>query len=462
MISDVSKKFLFLIDGLDEMDEYPNELIDMILASTKKEHVKLCVSSRGSPVFQSAFERRPRLVMDEYTKSDILTYVSTAFSMNPRLQSLRGKMDEDTEKHIVSTMVEKASGVFLWAMLATDSILTTLQDGDDFLIVKDRVDALPYQLEDFLALELSKFQPVDMEQLWKIHALLEIHPYPRVLQLSFALTAETSATLAADVRPLEPPESAKRIENMHSVLSLQCKSFFSIFNVASPEQQFSALPDQLRVTYTHRVLRDYLLSQPGTFSTLSPQVKTLNLAQQWANAYLWTLKTLKPSSARTTGDETSPMAIWDPLAHALQSAPSIFSELKKYPLTYMDAALSTAVFLHLNSTTGSDLPCFPSALATSLLTTLDLAVFLNLQSYAAIKAKTAERKDIRHAIDFTIAMRKRLGPGGEAKWLDGNARQKLRADYHKVRTEFDALLEYYAKAVRFATAKPYLEIPEYV
>ena len=269
MISDVSKKFLFLVDGLDEMDEYSNELMDMILASAKKDNVKYCVSSRASPVFQSAFETRPRMVMDEYTKVDILSYVTSAFNLDARLQALRGKLDEETERHIVGALADKASGVFLLAVIATDFVLSSIREGDDFLILKDRVDALPYQFDDFLAHVLHQISPADLQALWQLHTLIEIHPYPHLLPLSFALTAETSATLAADVRPLKPGESAKRIEDMRSLLTFRCKTFFSIFNIASPEQQSSALdiPTQLRVTYHHRTLRDYFLSQPRRLRT---------------------------------------------------------------------------------------------------------------------------------------------------------------------------------------------------
>lgn len=458
MISDMSKKFLFLIDGLDEMDEYSPELIDLIIVSTRKENVKLCVSSRPSPVFSSAFETRPRLVLDEYNQGDIHSYVKNTVNMEERLQSLRGKLDEETEAQIVSSLANKASGVFLWAVLATTFILQGIQEGDDFLIIKDRVDALPYQLDDLFAHMINKFQPADLEQLWKVYTLLEAQTCPSILPFSFALTAETSATLAADVRPLKATEISKRVEDVRAVLRLGCKGFFAIFDTTHPEQQgVPPSPAILKVTYTHRTVRDYLISQPTLFNTLPPSAKSLNATQQWANAHLWTLKTLE----HQTTDNT-PLEIWTPLSYALTSVPLIFADQKKYPLTYTDAALSTAVFLHLNSTTDSDLPFFPSAPATSILTSLDLAVLLNMQIYVAIKAKTADRKDVRHAIDFHLAMRKRLGAGGEAKWLDGAGRGQLRADYTKVRTELDALLEYYAKAMRFGSAKAFIEIPEYV
>ncbi|KAH7391922.1 hypothetical protein BKA66DRAFT_547861 [Pyrenochaeta sp. MPI-SDFR-AT-0127] len=459
MIADASKKFLFMVDGLDEMDGYSNELISLLIGSTKRDNVKFCVSSRDSAVFQSAFERAPRLVMDEFTKSDIQSYITIAFNQEPRLEKLRGKMDGKEEMKIINTLTEKASGVFLWATLTTAYLLDGLQEEDDFLILKDRADALPYQLDDLLPHILDKFEPVDLEHFWRVYTLLESESYPRLLSLSFALTVETVATLAADVRPLKPAEVAKRTEDMRILLRYQCKSFVTIFDTSPPGQQIELTnSDSLKVTYTHRTIRDYLISQPTLFSTLPSTARSFIADQQWANAHLWMLKTLQPPVSA----DAAPLNIWDPLSCALTAAPAIYTDLKKFPFTYMDTALTTAVFLHLKSETGSDLPSFPGSPATTLAHSLDIAVLLNLQSYVAIKAKTADKKDIRHAINFNREMRKRLGAGGEAIWLAGSRRQKMRLEYSKVRTDLDALLEYYAKAMKFATAKPMVEVPEYV
>lgn len=102
------------------------------------------------------------------------------------------------------------------------------------------------------------------------------------------------------------------------------------------------------------------------------------------------------------------------------------------------------------------------------MTGLDLAVFLNLQGYVAVKVKDADRKTVRHAIEFSLAMRKRIGVGGENVWLGtkekGNGRglERLRAEYGRNRTDMDALLEYYVQAVRWGKKAPVFEVPETV
>jgi hypothetical protein len=463
LVSDATKKFLFMIDGLDEMDDYPKDLVDLILTASKRHNVKFLLSSRSSPVFQSAFETRPRLVLDDYTRLDIHTYVTTAFDREPKLELLRGKMDGQEETTITNTLAGKSCGNFLWATLATSFILQGLEEGDDFLILKDRADSLPWILDDLLAHILSKLSAADLEVLWKAHTLLsyQTSSCPGILEMSFAMTAETQATFAADVRPLKSTEISKRVEDMHALTHNNCKGLMSVFDTTPPGQQLPS-PENLKVTHTHRAIRDYFLAYPGLLTTNQSTEVIWNTTQQWSNAHLWALKTLSPPTKITD----APLQIWTPLSSALETALTLYAKGNKFPLTYTDAVLTTAVFLHLKSEMGSDLPHFPSSTSTPSTTTLttvfDLAMLLNLTPYIVLEIKTIDRKDVRHAIDFGREMRKRLGVGGEERWLAGKEKEKLRAEYGKGRGDVDALLEYYAKAVKFGSKMPVVEVPEYV
>lgn len=55
-----------------------------------------------------------------------------------------------------------------------------------------------------------------------------------------------------------------------------------------------------------------------------------------------------------------------------------------------------------------------------------------------------------------------MGAGGEQMWLFGEGRERLRKEFERGRQEGEALLEYYAKAVRFGVSKPEVEVPEWV
>jgi hypothetical protein len=461
MISDVGKKFLFMIDGLDELDEYPGELVEMILTATKKDHVKICVSSRPNPVFLTTFEKRPHLVMDQCTTNDVQAIVLQTFSQDERLVSLRQKEDNMEEMNIVSMLVEKAAGVFLYAQLATNYLLQATTEEDSFMTLRNRAEALPFSLEYLLPTILDSLNPTEAEQLWRVTTLLESHAYPGLLSLSFALTSDTNATIAADVRPLKVAETTKRIDEIRDIFTNKCRSLFTIIDTSPPDHT-GTNPQNLRATYTHRTIQDFLSSQTVTQrSTFAPTYPI----EQWANANLWTLKTL-PS------DTDEAFKIWPSVSACLESSLLLHQSTGKLQMTYLTEVASATMLHHNKSPSTSDLPSFPTNPSTTIESFLDLTVWLNLQGYIALKAKTAERKEVRHAIDFAKEMRKRLGAGGEERWLGsaagskigrhGDGKEKLRELYGRNRMEVDGLLEYYAKAVRFGTAKPFLEVPEYV
>jgi hypothetical protein len=445
MVSDVSKKFMFMVDGLDEMDEHPSELVEAIISAAKKDNVKIVVSSRASPELQTAFEGKPSLVLDEWTKKDAAAYIMNRLDKTETLVTMRRRSDNVEEMNVINTLAEKADGVFLWAKLATEALIQGAKEDDTFTAMRNRAWELPDTLDLLIPNIVASMKAEESEQLWKIVALLESHSTacPGILPLSFALTSDTKATIAADIRPLKSAETTKRVDDIRTLLQKDLKSLISIFDTSSPEvPETRGRPESLKVTYTHRIIRPLLASLPA------PTNSTLNPALQWSAAHLWTLKTLSSES------------IWNPLADCINSTLLLFqqSDPKKFPLTYLDSAGSAALTHHAKSLSDSDLPSFPS---TPILTFLDLAVLLNIQPYIAIKTKNVDKKEVRHAIDFSRGVRKRWGKGGEDKWVSGKGREELRKGFDGERMEIDAMLEYYGKSVRFGSAKMWVDTPEW-
>jgi hypothetical protein len=449
MVSDEGKKFLFMIDGLDEMDEYPSELVQGIINAAKKDNVKIIVSSCESPELQTTFEKRPSMVLDEWTKKDSQAHILHAFGEHDMIVKLRRKTDNVEEMNVINTLAEKANGVYFWAKLATIFILETTTENDSFSAMRDRAGLLPPTLDLLLLKIMESLSPEETEQLWKITTLLEAHPNacPSILPLSFALTSDAKATIVADARPLKSAETAKRIDDLRAILTHQCKSLFTIFDTSSPEYPESrGRPSSLKITYTHRVIRAFLASQPPSLES-----ESFNPTAQWANAHLWTLKTLRAS-------DDPDLRLWAPLAACLESSLLLYAQTKKYPLTYMECVAATALAHHAKAPGVSDLPVSPS---NPVSTFLDVAVFLNIQPYIAIKAKNVDKKDVRHAMEYSRVMRKRIGSTGQEKWVGGKGREQLGKGYMEARTEVDALLEYYGKSVRFGSAKTWIEVPEW-
>ena len=562
MISDTTTKFLFLIDGLDEMDEAADivDVIPLLTTASKKENIKLLVSSRPSPAFQEAFDKRPRLWVDDHTQHDVHGYILDAFGQNEALAKLRGNTVVPEETDIVGMLTESSSGIFLWAQLATKFLLQELTGNDNFTALQNRAEVLPADLDELLSHILSNFDPGDLEQACKISELVEAHGYPPLLGLSFALSSDEKSSIAAPRAPLKQADMATRYDAMRQMLTYKCRNLFDVFDTApapsnpNPAIESIALP-ALRVTYTHRAVRTFFLS-PATQKTkrLPP---SFDAAAAWAAAHLHQLKTLSPPSSSGT------FPIWKPLSRCLEAALLLGSSTGKAHVTYLSSALDTALAFHgLSSTpptpspaqthtasasttsprpqtakrTGSsstsslsashssslspnsnnphnstggasskpplqrpassyplplvdittDLPSFPGQ-ETQLTSALDLATLLNLRDYIAAKVKDADRKTARHALEYSAAMRRRVGHGGEKIWLGeaggrgprdsvrastlgssgggsegekgscGGDLRLLRGEYGKKRGEVEALVEYYTLAVRWGKKAPVVE-----
>ncbi|KAF1929687.1 uncharacterized protein M421DRAFT_60150 [Didymella exigua CBS 183.55] len=458
MISDASKKFLFMVDGLDEIDD-AGDLVDaipMLINASKKENVKVLVSSRPSPAFQEAFDKRPRLWVDDHTTSDVHAYILHSFSHDESLLKLRGNAVVPEEMNVVTLLSETCCGIFLWGMLATKFLLQELTGNDNFTTLQNRAEMLPSDLDELLSHILSNFEPIDLEQAWKISVLIEAHGYPSLLPLSFALSSDEKASISAHRQPLKTAEIAQRIDDMQQMLTYKCRNLFAIFDTQPPEHRTPCIdtPEASKVTYAHRSIRAFFLSAPATKGKLT--VADLDTACAWAASHLLTLKTLTPPSTSGT------MRVWPSLAPCLEAALQLHARDNTQHMAYTTAALGAALAHHTH-----DLPCFPGPEAR-LGAPLDLAVFLNLQAYVAVTAPTLDRKTIRRALDFSAAMRRRVGVGGEAVWLgsktkgEGRGLERLRAEYAKSRGEMEAVCEYYVQAVRWGKKAPVFEVGEVV
>lgn len=453
MVADVSKKFLFMVDGLDEMDEYPSELVDVLIAAAKKDNVKVVVSSTARSELEAALKGRPNLVLDEWTKKDSAAHIMHEFGELEVLNKLRRKSDNVEEMNAINTLAEKADGVFLWAKLATAYILHGITEDDNFSAMRSRAWDLPHTLHHLIPKIIESTSTEGAEQLWKVVSLLEHHisASPGLLPLSFALSADIKAALAADARPPKTADTTKRVEENRALLTNTCRSLITAFDVSNPEEpETRGRPQSLKVTYAHRVIRSILVPKPTSENPFDPTT-------QWSLSYLLTLKSLRPCTPT-----------WPALSLALNTALLRFEQTKKLPATYLDAALSVALTHHAKDPSSADLPGYASPHAaadstaiTSPTSPLDIAVLLNLTSYVALKAKTADKKEVRRALEFSRAVRKRMGRGGEQKWLAGKGREQLREAWGAERSDVEALLEYYGKSVKFGSAKMFVEVPEY-
>ena len=142
---DSSCRYCFFIDGLDEYSGNYLDATSFVKTLSDSPNIKLVVSSRPISVCVDAFHTRPKLQLQDLTSEDIKIYVHDVLGTHSYMGELLDIDPSETTK-MLEDIVSKASGVFLWVVLACRSVLTGFAAFDKVLDLRDRVDQLPLEL----------------------------------------------------------------------------------------------------------------------------------------------------------------------------------------------------------------------------------------------------------------------------------------------------------------------------
>lgn len=162
-------KLCFFIDGLDEYSGDTFRLIDFLHKLVSSE-IKAVVSSRPIPSCFQAFSQGPKLRLQDLTQNDIKTYVHDTIVLHPHTETLV-RMDSTIVQTIQDELTEKASGVFLWVVLACRSLIQGFAAYDTPEELQQRLIELPPELNDLFRHILQRFDPRYREQAAKFLSL---------------------------------------------------------------------------------------------------------------------------------------------------------------------------------------------------------------------------------------------------------------------------------------------------
>lgn len=140
---------LLLIDGLDEFDrnDRPNRLCSYLKALTASNaNLLVCISSRPSPWLELQFKHAPLLQLHDLTVKDMNEYARAI--LEDEFASVRPNLTEQEFSTLTTTIVEKASGVFLWVKYAVHTIAEGLMQIDTFEMLQQRLQTLPDLMSD--------------------------------------------------------------------------------------------------------------------------------------------------------------------------------------------------------------------------------------------------------------------------------------------------------------------------
>ena len=291
-------RLCLFIDGLDEFEDASvaanTDLVSFLssLISNSNGRLKCCLASRPLDVFHDFCRPYPQLSMQQLTGADIARYVR---------KQLEGCCDEE----LVTEVVYKAEGIFLWVKLAVQNLLAGISAMDSAEQLKARLKQLPQGLEKMFSHMLGLIDPQHQNEasIYFRHALGGGPTKPlSICELVFALntsyyerdltqlTATESSTLLTECQRLE-----KRIRCCSAGL-LEVTQYQSVR--LSPSRagcRPSCLGDLKKYLMyrspqlIHRTVYNFLRDQNEAFINLCP-ISTVNLHHAKSLTVLFSLK----------------------------------------------------------------------------------------------------------------------------------------------------------------------------
>lgn len=256
-------KLCFFIDGLDEYDGKPSDVVKLVKDMTCFGNLKLCVSSRDWNEFETEFGRGgKKLYMQDFNNDDITAYVRDTFANNPDYQELD---DEDLiGEELQRTIVESARGVFLWVFLVVSSLQEGLTNGESMTRLRTRLNELPTELDDyFKQILLSHVDQRYREESAEMFSVtLEGSEDLPVMAYWFMSDQESDYAVNLETKPLSPQALNKRFKVLKKRLSACCKGLLDV-HFQTPQGDEASLASSIlfnrKVSFLHRTVRDYLM-----------------------------------------------------------------------------------------------------------------------------------------------------------------------------------------------------------
>lgn len=271
-----SPRCCIFVDGLDEYSGNHSHLVQVLHDLTSTGAMKVCLSSRPWNVFVRAYETSaPHLFLHDLTATDIRLYVES----NIR-KSLTGPaayvLDDpsDTRLHtIVSDIVQKAQGVFLWVYLVVQSVVRGFDEGDSIDTLRERVFAFPTDLEEFFDNTLRRVESFyhhhTVQALYLAYLYAEDHHEAASCSsyLDFELLSRNRTGLRDpqylwDMEPqaLSAEDFLSLLKSTRTFLSASCKDLL-VINVPRRQKDVRTCaedPSFVKVQFLHRTVYEFL------------------------------------------------------------------------------------------------------------------------------------------------------------------------------------------------------------
>ncbi|KAJ4311221.1 hypothetical protein N0V94_008060 [Neodidymelliopsis sp. IMI 364377] len=267
-VGKLDTRFCFFIDGLDEYEGHHDDLIRTIRSLTKI-GVKLCIASRPWNVFEEAFgfHKKRKIYMQDLNKPDMQRFVDDRLRGHKNFSKVVGTHADE----IVSEIVEKSQGVFLWVHLVVRSLLEGLRNMDTVKLLRKRLRAFPSDLDLFfrhMFLSLDPTYRTHLSHMFQI-ALAARRPLsPFAYWFSDKFEENPNMALSMPIQVGNSKDTAEKIREVairingrcRGLMEVSCASVTNRTEEKTSEELFYTDADvHASVDFLHRTVKDFLM-----------------------------------------------------------------------------------------------------------------------------------------------------------------------------------------------------------
>jgi hypothetical protein len=255
-----TKLFVF-IDGIDEYEGNQQDVLDLFVDKIRGSNVKVLVSSRPTPVCQEAFEQGPGLRLQDLTVGDIRFYANELLSGHRLMQEMEATTQgRGVTQQLISEIIYRASGVFLWVILVVKDLREGLRDGDTREILLHRLRRLPHDLEllyEHMFETMSDDYQKQASMLIQLvmRSMVKQQTPMTVLQLSFAEEYQSQPQSSLDVATQELSEDQQTLRCNATIRRLRSRCCGLL---EAQRLTRSRGTSELSVGFLHRTVDEFL------------------------------------------------------------------------------------------------------------------------------------------------------------------------------------------------------------
>ncbi|KAG8625432.1 hypothetical protein KVT40_007183 [Elsinoe batatas] len=284
------QRWLILLDGLDESSDERQKLDDFLTFLRSSPKCQLICSGRPEQRFERYFEKTPKMRLHDLTSGDLEAYARSRLEVP--LESAT-HLENNIKSGIISKVVQRADGVFLWVRLITASLIEGLDALESADELWKRLDELPSELDEMFGVMMSRL-PERYKKEAEIYFRLLIAVRNASMSISL-LELATIDLLSPELRgprsvPLTLDKLKQHATHVGAFLRVRYASLLEVRTSNDRTQQFS---DQ--IDFTHRSAYEYLVTWhrnlPQARNPAHPfqllvraQIELLNFAEQDASA----------------------------------------------------------------------------------------------------------------------------------------------------------------------------------